>query len=78
MKEGDVMFQSAIGRLSDGTWCWSATGFRIDVFCSNYEPEWLPLDDDGCINVGPFKTMSRACGGWGQGPGGIARRSETT
>jgi hypothetical protein len=50
MKEGDTLFEAGIGKLGHG----------LEEFCQRHEPDWLPLDADGWLNVGPYKTIRAA------------------
>jgi len=59
MKEGDILFEVGIGKLDD-EWFWRTRGHGLEEFCESYEPDWLPLDADGSLSVGPYKTRLAA------------------
>jgi|APPan5920702856_1055754.scaffolds.fasta_scaffold106744_1 hypothetical protein len=59
MKEGDTLFECGIGRSEEG-FLWHARGHGLEEFCRTREPDWPPLDAEGWLNVGPFKTKKAA------------------
>jgi hypothetical protein len=59
MKEGGTLFEIGLG-TSDNKWIWRARGHWLEEFCETREPDWLPLDQDGWIYVGPYKTKQAA------------------
>jgi hypothetical protein len=61
MKIGDTMLETAVGRMSDGKWCWRARGAGVAEFCRTYEPDWpLPDSPDGWFYVGPYRSKRAA------------------
>jgi hypothetical protein len=59
MKEGDILFETGIGKL-DNEWLWRARGHELERFCRAHEPDWLPLDENGWLSVGSYKTRRAA------------------
>ena len=59
-----TLFESAIGRIEQENgrkgWAWRAKGYGVEKFCQTHRPDWLPLDADGWLAVGPFKTERAA------------------
>jgi len=45
MKEGDMLFESGVGKTLDGKWWWRARGLYVVEFCRTYTPEWQDVPD---------------------------------
>jgi hypothetical protein len=58
---GDTLLETAVGRMSDGTWTWRARGPRVAAFGRVYAPIGAPgIAPDGWLYVGPFRTRRAA------------------
>lgn len=59
-----MLFECGIGvyELGNGRkeWFWRARSHHLERFCQTHRPDWLPLDADDSIGVGPFKTKRAA------------------
>ena len=55
MKEDDRLFEADVVK-SGNKWFWRARAHGLEEFCRAREPDWLPLDAAGWLNVGPYKT----------------------
>jgi hypothetical protein len=60
----DAVFECGIGvyELANGRkeWFWRAKGPYLEKFCQTHESDWLPLDADDSLGLGPFKTKQAA------------------
>ena len=60
MKEGDMLFESSVGKTLDGKWWWRARGLYVVEFCRTYTPEWQDVPDGHFPVVGPYKSERAA------------------
>jgi len=59
MKEGDMLFESGVGKTLDGKWWWRARGLYVVEFCRTYTPEWQDVPDGHFPVVGPYKRSGQ-------------------
>jgi hypothetical protein len=59
LKEGDMLLETGIGRLSDGSFAWRAKGERVVEFYQ-MKNDLKPELQDGWLICGPFKTEKAA------------------
>jgi len=55
-KEGDTIFETGIGRLSNGSFAWRAKGERVAEFYQKQQGGQKPELQGGWLFCGPFKT----------------------